>query len=144
MDGINMAENKDKPKDEPKEVHSPKKAPQEVRDTNKEDVITNAMDFWRQIYENKKVQIKFVKKNGEVRYMLATLDFNLIPSDQRPKKLDLVAILKLVKDKGIIRVYDLEKKDWRSVPFLEVEWLKTSNLKTFRVIKNKKNYAGEI
>lgn len=139
-----MAEDKQTKKDEPKEIHSPKKAPQEMRDTPQEDVITNAMDFWRKIYEAKKVQLKFTKKNGEVRYMIATLDFNLIPQDKRPQKLDLVAILKLVKEKGVIRVFDLEKKDWRSVPFLEVEWLKTSNQKTFRVIKNRKNYAGEI
>jgi len=141
-----MAEDKQSKtkKDEPKEIHAPKKAPQEMRDTPQEDVLTNAIDFWKKIYENKKVQIKFTKKNGEVRYMIATLDFNLIPTEKRPQKLDMVSILKMVKDKGIIRVFDLEKKDWRSVPFLEVEWLKTSNQKTFRVIKNRKNYANEI
>lgn len=137
-----MPEEKEKNQKE-SEAKAPDKELKPLRDTNKEDVITNAMDFWKMIYENKKVQIKFVKKNGEVRYMLATLDFNLIPSDRRPKKLDLVYILKMVREKGIIRVFDLEKKDWRSVPFLEAVWIKTSNNKTFRVIRDKKNYEGK-
>ena len=32
-------------------------------------------------------------------------------------------ILKLMQQSGIIHVYDLEKKDWRSVPFRQVDWL---------------------
>jgi hypothetical protein len=114
-----------------------------LRDTNKEDVLTNALDFWKKIYEAKEVQIRFLKKNGEIRYMRATLDFTKIPVEKRPKKVDMVSIIKMVREKGIIRVYDLEKKDWRSVPFQEVTWLKTSDNKTFRVMKDPKNYATE-
>ena len=57
--------------------------------------------------------------------MRATLDFSKIPEKDKPKKVDVPQILKLIQKNKIIHVYDLEKKAWRSVPFDRVDWLQT-------------------
>jgi len=87
------------------------------------DIIRNAIDFWRKMYDEDVVTIKFVKKDGTIRIMKATLNFSYIPKQKQPKKVDMSKIVKLMKNSGIIHVYDLEKKDWRSVPFDRVDWM---------------------
>lgn len=89
------------------------------------DIIRNAIDFWRKIYDEGVVTIKFVKKDGTIRIMKATLDFAHIPKNKQPKKVDMSKIVKLMQNSGIIHVYDLEKKDWRSVPFDRVDWMES-------------------
>ena len=86
-------------------------------------IIRNAIDFWRKVYDEKVVNIKFVKKDGTIRIMKATLNFAYIPKSDQPKKVDVAKILKLMQNSGIIHVYDLEKKGWRSVPFEKVDWM---------------------
>ena len=76
-----------------------------------------AMFFLDKLQENKTVDVEFIKKNGERRVMKCTLDFNRIPPDKRPKKTSLQEILKQMAKNKILRVFDLEKNDWRSVPF---------------------------
>lgn len=88
-------------------------------------VITNALQFWKKVYDEKEVIIKFIKKSGSERIMRCTLDFNKIPIPDRPKSVNIEKILKLIQKNGIIHVYDLDKKGWRSVPFNEVEYLET-------------------
>ena len=76
-----------------------------------------AMHFLDKLQKDKEVNIEFIKQNGEVRVMRCTLNFAKIPLDKRPKKTALQDILtQMVKNK-ILRVFDLEKYDWRSVPF---------------------------
>lgn len=87
-------------------------------------IIGTAMDFFKKIYESDNVKIKFIKKDGTERVMNATLNFNRIPKEARPKSVDMPKIINLVK-KGIIRVFDLEKQEWRSVPFKNVEFLES-------------------
>lgn len=85
--------------------------------------IKNAILFWEKLYSAREATVKFVKQDGTIRIMRCTLDFTQIPKDQQPKKVDMPKILRLMKENGIIHVYDLEKKGWRSVPFNKIDWL---------------------
>lgn len=92
------------------------------------ETIKSAIEFWQKLYEVKEGTIKFTKKSdGTTRLMKATLDFTKIPKEKHPKTVNLPKILKLIQNSGIMHVYDLEKKDWRSVPFKNVEWLQTAS-----------------
>lgn len=62
--------------------------------------------------------------------MKCTLNFDKIPKDDKPKNVNLPNILNMINKNGVIRVYDLEKKGWRSVKFQTVEWVEdTQNIK---------------
>jgi hypothetical protein len=89
------------------------------------DFIASAIEFWRTLYDEGEATVKFTKKDGVVRIMKCTLDFTKIPKNKHPKKVDMSKILKLMQESGIIHIYDLEKKDWRSVPFQQVDWMET-------------------
>lgn len=58
---------------------------------------------------SREVLVDFVKKNGERRIMRCTKNSNVIPEDKQPKGL-------LVESESAdnIRVFDLEKSEWRS------------------------------
>ncbi len=88
------------------------------------DRITTALEFWQKIYDEKEAEVKFVKKDGTIRIMKFTLDFTKIPRNKHPKRVDLVQIMKKMNEKGLINVFDLEKQDWRSIPFETVDWLR--------------------
>lgn len=97
------------------------------------DIITSAIDFWNTLYSAGEATVKFTKKtDGTIRIMKCTLDFKLIPKDKHPKQVNMSKILTLLQTAGIIHVYDLEKKDWRSVPFQNVDWLEIDN-KRFKI-----------
>ncbi len=53
-------------------------------------------------------RVTFTKKDGEVRTMHCTRDYNLIPKDKQPKG------LREEKTGTSLAVFDLEKGDWRS------------------------------
>lgn len=53
------------------------------------------------------VSVYFTKKNGEERFMSATLCESMIPEDKRPKG-------EKEYDKSIIKAFDTELKEWRS------------------------------
>jgi tRNA G37 N-methylase Trm5 len=91
------------------------------------DLIDDIIDFWQKILESDIFQLKFIKKDGSTRVMKGTLNFKRIPSNQHPKDFSMPKVLKLVKTSGIVHVYDLEKKGWRSIPFKQVEWLEAQN-----------------
>ncbi len=101
------------------------------------ETITSAIDFLNKIKVEKTVSIKFKKLDGTVRLMHCTLDFSKIPKEKHPKGVDLAKILKLINDKHILRVYDIEKQDWRSVPFDRVDYLVTPSNKKSYIIKLK-------
>ena len=98
-------------------------------------VIDNAISFLEKLRDPKTqfAVIKFIKKDGSVRLMKCTLDFERIPKDHAPKGVNLPQILKLLRVNKIIRVYDIEKMGWRSVPFKKVEWLETSDNVRYRI-----------
>ncbi len=105
------------------------------KDNVDSDIIVSAVKFWKKVFEEKDVVIKFVKKDGTDRIMRCTLDFTKIPNIDHPKRVDIEKILKLIQQNKIMHVYDLEKKGWRSVPFDRVEWMDT---KTRRYYVKKK------
>ena len=66
--------------------------------------------------------------------MKCTLDFTRIPKDKRPKGIDLVKILVKIQKSKTLSVFDLEKQDWRSIPFERLEYLRTkSNNKVYKL-----------
>lgn len=89
------------------------------------DFISSAIEFWQKLYDDGEAKVKFIKKDGTIRIMNCTLDFTRIPKSKHPKQVNMGKILKLMQSSGIIHVYDLEKKDWRSVPFKQVDWMET-------------------
>jgi hypothetical protein len=91
-----------------------------------DDVIKSAVEFLERIKAEDEVTIKFRKKNNEERIMRCTLNFGKIPKEKHPKDVNLAKILKLIDKHKIIHVYDLDKNDWRSVPFDRTEWLRTA------------------
>jgi hypothetical protein len=88
-----------------------------------EQVINTAIEFLDKIRNSEEAKVKFQKKDGSTRIMKCTLDFNKVPVAQRPKDVNLSKILNLIQKSNIIHVYDLEKKDWRSIPFDKAEWV---------------------
>ena len=100
-------------------------------------IIASAIEFWEKLYEAGEATVKFTKKDRTVRIMKCTLDFTKIPTAQHPKTVNMAKIMKLMQNSGIIHVYDLEKKDWRSVPFQNTDWLEIDE-KRFKV----RPYAG--
>jgi len=96
-------------------------------------VITSAVELWHKLNTEKEVYLKFQKADGNTRYMRCTLDFSKIPKEDHPAKVDLPKILKLLQNSGIMHVYDLDKKGWRSVPFMRVEYLKTRGGKQYKI-----------
>ena len=101
------------------------------------ETLTSAIDFLKIIRAEKEVYVKFVKKDGSVRLMKCTLDFTKIPNDKRPKGVDLTKILTKIQKSKILSVYDLEKEDWRSVPFDRLEYLMTPSKKMYKIEKLK-------
>ena len=91
------------------------------------DVIRSAIEFWEKLYSVEEATVKFTKKDKTIRIMRCTLDFKKIPKEKHPKKINMSKILKLMQTSGIIHVYDMEKKDWRSVPFKEVDWMELNS-----------------
>jgi len=98
-----------------------------------DDAINTAIEFLEKIKSEDYVHIKFIKTNGEVRTMRCTLDFDKVPPDKRPKDVNLAKILKLLQKNRIVHVYDLDKDDWRSVPFDRSEWLETPERRRFKI-----------
>jgi len=56
------------------------------------------------------VTVLFTKRNGEERNMVCTKDLTRVPQDQLPAQEDLP----IAVNEDVMRVYDLEKSDWRS------------------------------
>tara|TARA_R110000765_G_scaffold418254_2_gene521592 strand:+ start:1097 stop:1336 length:240 start_codon:yes stop_codon:yes gene_type:complete len=55
------------------------------------------------------VEVEFTKVNGDLRKMVCTTDYDIIPDDKHP----IDASVKVVNE-SLIRVYDTEAKGWRS------------------------------
>ena len=83
-----------------------------------------AMHLLNELQKNKIIEVEFVKQNGEKRVMKCTLDFDKIPVDKKPKKTSLQEMLKQITKNQILRVFDVEKNDWRSVPFKSLVYRK--------------------
>jgi len=98
-----------------------------------DNVLQNAIDFYQKIKGEEEVTVKFRKINGAVRIMRCTLDFDKIPDNQKPKDVNMAKIFSLVQKHGMVHVYDLDKKDWRTVPFNTSEWVETADKVRFKI-----------
>ncbi len=101
--------------------------------TNANLPIEDAIEFFNKIRNSEQVVIKFTKKDGTDRVMMCTLNFDKIPKNKHPKKVDIAKILKLITKNKIVHVFDLEKNDWRSVPFDKAKWIEDLNKNRFYI-----------
>lgn len=111
--------------------------PQEETDQVDSDVIVSAVQFFQKVYQEKEVIVRFQKKDKTMRTMRCTLNFQKIPADKKPKNINIMQILKLIQKNKIMHVFDLEKNEWRSVPFNTVEYLETKQ-RRYYIRKEKK------
>ena len=98
-------------------------------------VIKSALEFVIKIREEDIVTVRFTKKDKTSRVMKCTVNFDRIPKEKQPKDFKLTAMLKLIQNHTQVRVYDLDKKDWRSIPYNRTHWLETSDGKRYKVTR---------
>ncbi len=96
------------------------------------DAIKSAIEFLEKIKAEDEVKVKFKKKDGTIRVMRCTLDFKKVPKHKWPKDVNLGNILSTITGKQLLHVFDLDKQDWRSVPFETTEWLE-ANQRRFKI-----------
>jgi len=93
---------------------------------NDEAVLKNAIEFYQKIKSEEEVVVKFRKIDGSERIMRCTLDFDKIPLGERPKDVNMAKIFSLVQKHGMVHVFDLDKRGWRTVPFERSEWVEAT------------------
>jgi hypothetical protein len=92
-------------------------------------------DWIRGVLHVHAATICFVKADGTPREMHCTLDFDLIPDDKHPKESSQVDIrsldgqtkmsrLRQQADAHTLRVFDLDKQEWRSFRFDRLKKIK--------------------
>ena len=91
---------------------------QEADDTGK----TVIRDWVRSLLQKGAITVSFVKADGTVRDMHCTLDWDRIPQDKQPGKPSIDGLVKESRqrkepDENSLRVFDLEKQEWRSFRF---------------------------
>jgi len=90
---------------------------QEADDTGK----TIIRDWVRSLLQKGAITVTFVKADGTVRDMRCTLDWTLIPDDKQPQDVPVEKLLEIKKRKQPVehslRVFDLDKQEWRSFRF---------------------------
>lgn len=95
--------------------------------------ITSALDFLKKLNSETVVKVCFIKKDGTEREMVCTINFKLIPKRLQPKgNLDLARIVKEITD-GHVRVFDINKQEWRIVNTKTTKWLEVEGLPRFNV-----------
>ena len=89
------------------------------------DLIRQAVDFLLKVRGEDEVWVRFQKKDGSMRDMHCTLNFDKIPEREKPKDVDLAKIISLIQKHKMMHAYDLEKRGWRTVPIDRVEYIET-------------------
>ena len=81
-------------------------------------------DWVRSLLQQQPITISFVKADGALREMQCTLNYDLIPADKHPNDaaasidgLVRESRLRRQADEHTMRVFDLEKQEWRSFRF---------------------------
>ena len=83
-------------------------------------------EWVKSLLQKSTVTVTFVKADGTDREMLCTLNWDHIPTDKAPQSTHTVSIDGIVKeskkprklpDPHSLRVFDLEKQEWRSFRF---------------------------
>ena len=90
---------------------------QEADDANK----AIMRDWVRSLLQKGTITVTFAKADGAVRDMNCTLDWEQIPADKQPQDVPVEKLLETKKrkqpDEHSLRVFDLEKQEWRSFRF---------------------------
>lgn len=77
--------------------------------------------------------IAFNKKtDGSLRIMRCTLSQKLIPAADMPKHFDPKKFLTDINE-GRMRVYDLEKRGWRTIPISELHYIRDDAGKSYTI-----------
>lgn len=76
--------------------------------------IKSTFKLFRMIKRSNKCIIFFIKKDGTKREMNCILNFKRIPKEMHPKKLNIRRMIDDIKNNRI-RVFDIEKNDWRMI-----------------------------
>lgn len=77
--------------------------------------------------------IAFNKKtDGSLRIMRCTLSQKLIPAADMPKHFDPKKFLADITG-GRLRVYDLEKRGWRTIPISELHYIRDDAGKSYTI-----------
>jgi len=97
-----------------------------------DEILDSAIKLLKMIKDSKVATVFFIKKNGEKRIMKCTLDFDQIPKDKKPKDFKFENALAMIQ-KNILRVFDVEKQELRSIPVNATQFIKTSNNKVYRI-----------
>jgi hypothetical protein len=77
------------------------------------------------------VTVDFVKKDGSERNMRCTLNIELIPEDKRPTVKTIVEAPETRPE--AVRVFDLDKQDWRSFRWDSLKGLMVGDKSIFTV-----------
>ena len=90
---------------------------QEADDTQKSII----RDWVRSLLQKSAITVSFIKADGTVRDMNCTLDWDQIPADKQPQDVSVEKLLETKKrkqpDEHSLRVFDLDKQEWRSFRF---------------------------
>lgn len=91
---------------------------QEGSDTEK----TLIRDWVRSLLQQQSITVSFVKADGTVRNMLCTLNWDEIPRDKHPGQPSVDGLVRESRQRKdsnehSLRVFDLEKQEWRSFRF---------------------------
>ena len=90
---------------------------QEADDTQKSII----RDWVRSLLQKSAITVSFIKADGTVRDMNCTLNWTLIPDDKQPQDVQVEKLLETKKrkqpDEHSLRVFDVEKQEWRSFRF---------------------------
>jgi hypothetical protein len=79
-------------------------------------------DWVRSLLQKQPITVSFIKADGTVRDMQCTLNWDFIPADKQPKHdVPVEKLLEVKKrkepDEHSLRVFDVEKLEWRSFRF---------------------------
>ena len=103
--------------------------------------IDSIYDLKSILEENPKVELKFTKKDGSIRYMNCTRKPDVIPSKEQKEITEGVKVKDQLEILNQIRVYDIDCNGWRTVNFDTVEWVnfkdENSLLHAFQVVFKK-------
>lgn len=94
------------------------------------DTISKVAEIISKVKSTGNVKVMFVKKSdGTERIMNCTLDFERIPREHHPKKVEASIESKPMNSKSFLKVYDLEKNAWRGFIVGSLKWLSVGNRK---------------
>lgn len=91
----------------------------------KDEIINSFLEFSEKYNI---IKIFFIKKDNSIRELNGTINFNLIPKDKKPKQLKINDVIRDIK-KGLMRIFDIDKQEWRSFDILRLLSIETEKEK---------------